>query len=260
MLVILSPAKSLDFDSPIPTDEFTEPLNIKHSKELMDILSKYSKKDLMKLMGISEKLADLNFERNQGWTKKHTLDNSRQAILAYDGDVYEGLQARALPLTKIKWAQSRVAILSGLYGVLRPLDLIQPHRLEMGTKIKNPAGADLYRYWSKVVTPLVINLVEQSSGSKVLVNLASDEYFKALDSTEIKDTGIKIVKCIFQELRGDIYKIISFNAKKARGLMTRFIIDNKVTKPEGMQGFDLEGYRFDAEVSDEVNFYFRRTL
>lgn len=259
MLVVLSPAKSLDFDSPLKTESFTEPMNLAKSKELMDILKKCSEKELMKLMGISEALAELNFERNQTWTKKHTLENSRQAILAYNGDVYEGLDARALPQGKLKWAQTRVAILSGLYGVLRPLDLIQPHRLEMGTKLKNAAGADLYKFWKESLTKQVCDLVHES-GSNVLVNLASDEYFKALDAKALEAAGIRIVKCIFQELRGDMYKIISFNAKKARGLMTRFIIDNKIVKPEGMQGFDIEGYAFDADASDEGNFYFRRSV
>ncbi|NYT76573.1 peroxide stress protein YaaA [Alcaligenaceae bacterium] len=259
MLVLLSPAKKLDYDSPVRTTLYTEPLFVKQASELIKVLKKKSAEDIAGLMKLSDALAQLNVERYAEWKPRFTQADSRQALLAFNGDVYEGLDAPSLSDAKLKWAQEHVAVLSGLYGVLRPLDLMRPYRLEMGTRLETGSGTNLYQFWgSKIADYLNERLAETPDGKKgkgVVVNLASEEYFKAVD---LKTLNARVVQCVFQDYKNDAWKIISFHAKRARGLMARFIIEHKLTKPEKMADFDVEGYAFAQEVSTPDRLVFRR--
>lgn len=254
MLLLLSPAKKLDYDSPLGTNLHTEPLFVDEAKGLIDVLRQKSKADVAKLMSLSESLAQLNVERYEQWTPTFTQQNARPAVLAFNGDVYEGLDAASLSEAQLNWAQDHVAILSGLYGVLRPLDLMQPYRLEMGTKLANPAGKNLYDYWKETIAPY---LNERLSRDKqpVVVNLASEEYFKSVDLSVL---NARVIQCVFQDEKAGSYKIISFYAKRARGLMARYVIENRIDTPEKLTGFNLGGYAFAPEVSTEDKLVFRR--
>ena len=230
MKILLSPAKSLDFESPLPTRKFSVPESPERSGELIELLAKKSPDQISKLMGLSDKLARLNWERYQDWSTEVDTNNGRPALLAFTGDVYQGMDVGRFSERDFTHAQKKIRILSGLHGMLRPLDLIQPYRLEMGTKLPNSEGRDLYAFWRAEVTNR-LNEELANSKPKLLVNLASNEYFGAVNTAEI---GAPIVTPVFKDLKGDKYKIISFYAKKARGQMARFIIENELNEPDAM--------------------------
>lgn len=254
MLFLLSPAKKLDYDSPLATSLHSDPLFIDESATLIEVLKTKSADEIASLMSLSQSLADLNVERYQQWIPEFSLHNARPAVLAFNGDVYEGLQAGDLSDNDLQWAQEHVAILSGLYGVLRPLDLMQPYRLEMGTRLENPKGKNLYEYWKDVVSPYLNSRLSKEN-DPVIVNLASDEYFKAVD---LKTLKARVIQCVFQDQKAGQWKIISFYAKRARGLMARYAIKNSVTKPEQLQKFDSEGYVYAPDMSSQDKLVFRR--
>jgi cytoplasmic iron level regulating protein YaaA (DUF328/UPF0246 family) len=254
MLIVLSPAKSLDYDNPPTTDKHTLPIFINESAKLVADLKKLSLQEVAELMDLSDKLAALNVARFGEWSKKFTAKNSKQAILAFNGDVYEGLDAISLNSKALDYTQEHVRVLSGLYGVLKPLDLMQPYRLEMGTSFKNAVGKDLYAFWGDKITLALKEELEKQK-SKTLINLASDEYFKSVKADKL---GSPIVAPVFQDEKAGKYKIVSFYAKRARGLMTRFIIDNKSDKAADLKDFDYEGYKFAPKESTDAKPVFRR--
>ncbi len=254
MLIVLSPAKSLDYDTPPTTDKHTLPIFINESAKLVADLKKLSLQEVAELMDLSDKLAALNVARFGEWSKKFTAKNSKQAILAFNGDVYEGLDAASLSAKALDYTQDHVRVLSGLYGVLKPLDLMQPYRLEMGTAFKNTVGKDLYAFWGDKITLALKEELEKQK-SKTLINLASDEYFKSVKADKL---GFPIVAPVFQDEKAGKYKIVSFYAKRARGLMTRFIIDNKIDKAADLKDFDYEGYKFAPKESTDAKPVFRR--
>lgn len=252
MLIVLSPAKSLNFEPQNHVSEFTLPVFQEDTEKLVKTLKKISTKGLADLMSISPTLANLNFERYQNWDP--SPEKSKQAILAFDGDVYDGLSANTLSKEILTESQQRIRILSGIYGVLRPLDLIQPHRLEMGTKLKTGRKNDLYAFWKEKIVKEVNRAIDQS-GSHVLVNLASNEYFKSIDQKKLK---AKIITAEFRDLKNGKYAMVSFYAKKARGMMTRFILENNIYDQEEMKAFDLGGYHFSPQMSTVDRFVFTR--
>ncbi len=254
MLTLLSPAKTLDFESPPITDKATQPVFLEQSADLIDVLKQYSPDELGKLMKLSPKLAELNTDRFQQWSIPFTKDNAKAAVLAFKGDVYTGLDAESLTPENLEFAQQHVRILSGLYGVLKPLDLIQAYRLEMGTKLNNPKGKNLYEYWGDTLTHALNQEVEKS-GSNIIVNLASNEYFSAVNT---KLLTVELVTPVFKDEKNGQYKIISFYAKKARGLMTRWILENKLNSAEALIDFDVAGYRLSEEESKKNNPVFKR--
>ena len=254
MLFLLSPAKRLDFDSALPTSLHTQPLFTKQSAQLIKTLRKRSANEIAELMTLSPALATLNADRYRSWKPTFTQDNSRPAIFAFNGDVYEGLQAATLAERDLQWAQDHLVILSGLYGALRPLDLIQPYRLEMGTRLENPRGNTLYAFWWGTISPY-LNERLQADKAPIVVNLASEEYFKAVAPATLK---ARVVQCVFQDGKAGVYKVVSFHAKRARGLMARFAIERRITKPEGLMKFDAEGYGYAPEVSTNGKLVFRR--
>ncbi|WP_433924568.1 peroxide stress protein YaaA [Vreelandella sp. 21] len=254
MLSVISPAKTLDFETPSTTDKVTQPDFLDHSKPLIEILRDYSPQQLSDLMGISDKLAGLNAARFADWQPPFTLDNAKPAVQAFQGDVYTGLEANTFSDDDNLFAQHHLRILSGLYGLLRPLDLIQAYRLEMGTKLPNDAGKDLYAYWKPTLTQALNSAIEES-GSNVLVNLASNEYFKAIDT---KKLGARIITPVFKDEKNGSFKIISFYAKKARGLMSAWIIQQQINDPEQLTAFDVAGYRFDPAASQGDTLVFTR--
>ena len=254
MLIVLSPAKSLDYETPPTTDKYTLPVFLSESAQLIKDLKKLSLQDVAQLMSLSDKLAALNVARFAEWSKTFTNENSKQAILAFNGDVYEGLDAKSLNKKALDYAQEHVRVLSGLYGVLKPLDLMQPYRLEMGTVFKNAVGKDLYAFWGSKIAKELKTALDQHK-SKVLINLASDEYFK---SVKLPDLAHPVIAPVFQDEKDGKYKIISFYAKRARGLMTRFILDNKIDRVEDLNDFNLEGYRYAAKESEAHKPVFRR--
>ncbi len=254
MLILISPAKSLDFETKSITKKFTMPDFLEKSEKLMFELQNYSANDISKLMNVSSEIGELNFQRNLVWQKEFTPKNAKQALLAFTGEVYRGINALSLTSNELSQSQNYLRILSGLYGLLRPLDLIQAYRLEMGTKLPNSLGKDLYQFWGTTITEK-INETLQELNKKTLVNLASNEYFKVVSPKLIK---ARIVTPIFKEEKDGQYKTIAIFAKKARGLMTRFIIQNKLKKPEDLKAFDLAGYSFSHEMSNEKEFVFVR--
>ena len=256
MLFLLSPAKSLDFETPPGQVPHTEPLFVKQSSELIQVLKSQSPQAIASLMGLSDALAQLNVARYQAWKPKFTEKNSKQAVLAFNGDVYEGLDAKTLQAKDLAWAQDHVAILSGLYGVLRPLDWMQPYRLEMGTALKTPKGKSLYQFWGQHIAEY-LNQSLASQKEPVIVNLASQEYFKAVDR---KTLNARVVECVFEDYKGGKYKIISFFAKRARGLMARYAIEQRANKIEELKGFNLEGYAYDPQASGVDRQVFRRKV
>lgn len=253
MLIVLSPAKSLDYETPVTCETATQPLFVEQAAVLVDILRKKSPSDLATLMSISDKLSVLNAVRYQEWSKVFHAGNARQAVLAFNGDVYDGLSASTLSPEDLAFAQRHLRILSGLYGVLRPLDLMQPYRLEMGTKLPNPMGKDLYAYWKPVVAS-TLN-ADLHSDRPVLVNLASDEYFKSVDLKVLKG---RVVQPVFQDFKSGQYKVISFFAKKARGLMARYIIEHRLSEVDDLKSFSAGGYRFEPSGSTDSVWLFRR--
>ncbi|MFT5562151.1 MAG: cytoplasmic iron level regulating protein YaaA (DUF328/UPF0246 family) [Candidatus Azotimanducaceae bacterium] len=254
MLTVISPAKTLDFESKPQTRKASQPQFLEHSAELIETMRTQSPKNLSKLMGISPKLAELNAERFQSWQMPFTPENAKQAILAFRGDVYIGLAAEEFGERDFNFAQKNLRILSGLYGLLKPLDLIQAYRLEMGTKIKNPGGNDLYDYWKSTVTE-AMNAELSAHRNKTLINLASLEYFKAVKPDLLPGN---VITPVFKDYKSGAYKILSFFAKKARGSMASFIIKNRIGKPEDIKAFDIDGYRFNDDLSTEDNWVFTR--
>ncbi len=255
MLLLLSPAKSLDYDTPLGAQPHTAPLFVKDSKVLIDVLRQQSPQQIAELMDLSDKLSALNVARYLAWSSRATEKNARQAALAFDGDVYGGLDARSLASDELAWAQDHLCILSGLYGVLRPLDLMQPYRLEMGTPLANPVGRNLYAFWGSRISDY-LNTRLRSDASPVVINLASNEYFKAVDTRALK---AQVVECVFQENKGGAYKIVSFFAKRARGLMARYATVNQLSHIDQLKDFDAEGYGFDAKASTPAKLVFRRS-
>lgn len=254
MLIVVSPAKTLDFESDLPTEEFTQPAHLKQSRLLIKRLKDFSSLDLSELMHISSKIADLNFERNNQWKTPFTPQNARQAMFAFKGDVYSGLDAYTMTEHNIAYAQQHFRMLSGLYGLLRPLDLMQPYRLEMGTKLHTSAGKNLYQFWDMQITD-AINKQLKAINSDTLINLASNEYFKAVKSKNIKG---QVITPVFKDYKNGEYKMIGFFAKKARGLMSRYIIDHEINDVEQIKLFDSEGYQFKQALSEGNKWVFTR--
>ena len=254
MLALISPAKTLDYESVLPTDAHTLPRLLKHSQELINVSRHLSATEIANLMSVSEKIANLNVERFNDWQPEFNFSNARQALFAFKGDVYTGLDAYALNDQHIAYAQQHLRMLSGLYGLLRPLDLMMPYRLEMGTKLKNPRGQHLYDFWDNIITDL-INQDLAEVHSDLLVNLASDEYYKSVKPGKIK---AEIIKPVFLDQKNGKYKVISFYAKKARGLMARFIIENQAKRAEDLKSFNMDGYYFDADSSLKGELVFKR--
>lgn len=254
MITVISPAKTLDFETRAVTDKTSSPEHLKRSKELVEIMREKSPKELSKLMGISPKLAELNVERFQNWKPPFNTNNAKQAILAFKGDVYMGLDAESFSQRDFNFAQKNLRILSGLYGLLRPLDLIQPYRLEMGTKLSNKRGKDLYQFWNDELSRA---LADELAGhrNKTLINLASNEYFKALDPASLPGN---LITPVFKDYNKGTYKVLAFFAKKARGQMAAFIVKNRINKPQDLKHFDVDGYRFNENFSTEDQWVFTR--
>jgi uncharacterized protein len=256
MLFLLSPAKSLDYASPATTKAHSVPLFADRAEVLIGLLREKSPPQIAELMHLSDALATLNVARYGAWSPRFTARNSKQAVLAFNGDVYDGLDARSLGAKDLAWAQDHVVILSGLYGVLRPLDRMQPYRLEMGTRLANPQGKDLYAYWgARIAQHLNERLAD--SRSPVVVNLASEEYFKAVD---LKTLSARVVQCVFEDWKDGRYKIISFFAKRARGLMARHAVLKRVRTVKALQAFAEDGYALATEVSTPYRLVFRRRV
>lgn len=254
MLILISPAKTLDYQSPLATHRFTQPALLEYSQQLIEQARKLSAPQIATLMGISDKLASLNATRFHEWQPDFTPDNARQAILAFKGDVYTGLQAETFTEADFEFAQQHLRMLSGLYGVLRPLDLMQPYRLEMGIRFATSAGKDLYQFWGDTITD-TLNSVLDAGQDDVVINLASDEYFKAVKT---KKLHAPVIKPVFLDEKNGKFKVISFYAKKARGLMSRYIIQQRLTRPEQLSAFNAEGYTFDSAVSTDQELVFKR--
>ena len=253
MLFVISPAKNLDFETPAVTQTASQPRYLDQSKVLIEQLQKFSIQEIATLMKLSDKLAGLNLGRFQTWSLPFNANNAKPAILAFNGDVYTGLDAVTLDEAGFDFAQKHLRILSGLYGVLKPLDYIQPYRLEMGTKLANSKGKDLYEFWGGQIKESLES--EPALADKVLVNLASNEYFKAVNA---KQLNARIITPVFKDAKNGQYKIISFYAKKARGLMSRYIIDHQITEPEQIKAFDTDGYYFSDEQSSGGDWVFLR--
>ena len=256
MLFLLSPAKTLDYESPLPPVQASAPQFVAQSADLISTLKKKTPKQIAALMDLSAPLAQLNADRFKAWSPVFTPDNARPAVLAFNGDVYEGLDAKSLKPKDLQWAQNHLAILSGLYGVLKPLDLMQPYRLEMGTALKHGKAKSLYQFWgSQLAQHLNAQLAKEKD--PVIVNLASQEYFKAVDRQVLQ---ARVIECVFQDHKNGQYKIISFFAKRARGLMARFAIQHQLKTPQALQNFNLEGYALAPSVSSDDTLVFRRHL
>lgn len=265
MLFVLSPAKTLDFDTPVPAElPCTEPPFLTQAAQLIEVLRGKSPQEIASLMGLSDKLAALNVARYQAWQPQCMPSQARQALLAFNGDVYEGLQARTLDTADLAWAQQHLVILSGLYGVLRPLDGMQPYRLEMSTPLATAAGANLYQFWGSRIADYLNEALEAQEQApspspgheaRIVVNLASQEYFKAVDRKALR---ARVIDCVFEDFKGGSYKIISFYAKRARGLMARWAIMQRITTPAGLESFALEGYAFAPAASQPDRLVFRR--
>ncbi|MGO1462690.1 MAG: peroxide stress protein YaaA [Marinobacter sp.] len=253
MLMVISPAKTLDYESPLATETFTQPDFLDDACELIDQLKELEPHQVSNLMRISDKLGQLNADRFQSWHTPFSPENARQAVLAFKGDVYTGLDAESFSEQDFTFAQKHLRMLSGLYGILKPLDLMQPYRLEMGTKFENTRGKDLYAFWGQRLTRQINSQLEKDDGT--LVNLASNEYFKSLKK---KDLEGRLITPQFKDWKNGEYKIISFYAKKARGLMCRYAILNRITDANDLKGFSLDGYYFSEDQSDNNNWVFLR--
>ena len=253
MLMVISPAKTLDYESPLATDKVSQPDFLDHACELVDQLKELEPHQISNLMNISDKLGQLNAGRYRNWHTPFTPENARQALLAFKGDVYTGLNAESFSEQDFEFAQQHLRILSGLYGVLKPLDLMQPYRLEMGTRFENSRGKDLYTFWGSRITDELNRLL--ADDDSVLVNLASNEYFKSIRK---KDLEGRLITPQFKDWKNGQYKMISFYAKKARGQMCRFAIQNRITHADDLKGFNLEGYLFSEDQSDKNNWVFLR--
>ena len=254
MLAIISPAKTLDFETPSPEFAFSQPNLTAYSQLLIEICQKFSPAELASLMSISDKLASLNVARFAQWQLEHNLQNSKAALFAFKGDVYTGLAAETLTPEQVQYAQVHLRMLSGLYGLLKPLDLMQPYRLEMGTKLVNSKGKDLYAFWGNIITEGLQQAIDEQNDN-VLVNLASDEYFNAVKPQHLQ---AQIIKPIFLDEKNGKFKQISFYAKKARGMMVRFMLENQPSNVEQLKAFKYGGYWFDPDSSTETEFVFKR--
>ncbi|MGJ5643437.1 peroxide stress protein YaaA [Formosa sp. S-31] len=252
MKLVLSPAKSLDYESTLPTEASTEAVFLKEAERLNKVIKKKSAKSLSKLMHISDALGQLNYERNQDWSLPFTKDNARQAVYAFSGDVYRGLDAYSIPEDKLGTLQNSVRILSGLYGILKPFDLIQPYRLEMGTKLPVGTKKNLYEFWKKSI---VKALNEELEDGELFLNLASNEYFKAVD---VKALKVPVVTATFKEFKNGEYKIVMTYAKLARGYMARYVVDTNAQTIDDLKGFNYENYRYDEQLSTETELVFTR--
>ncbi len=254
MLMVISPARTLDFETPPTTERFTQPQYLDHSQELISQLRELAPAQIAELMHLSDKLAGLNAARFGSWTPAFTPENAKQALLAFKGDVYTGLQAETLSEDQLDYAQKHLRTLSGLYGLLRPLDLMQPYRLEMGTRLANARGKDLYAFWGTRISEW-LNEALADQGDDLLLNLASTEYFSAVKRSAL---NARIIDIEFKDLKNGQYKIISFYAKKARGMMSRFVIEERIDSPEALRAFDVQGYRYNAELSSSSKLVFLR--
>jgi cytoplasmic iron level regulating protein YaaA (DUF328/UPF0246 family) len=254
MLIVISPAKTLDFETPASSNQYSQPAYLDQSQLLIDELRTLAVQDVAQLMKLSDKLASLNVARYASWKTPFNADNAKQALLAFKGDVYTGLDAASLSGDELGFAQSKLRILSGLYGLLKPLDLMQPYRLEMGTKLNNKRGKDLYQFWGSSLTD-ALNQELTTSQTPVLVNLASNEYFRSVQPRQL---DARLITPVFKDWKNGQYKIISFYAKKARGLMARYIIQNRIQDPEQLRHFDLDGYRFAESMSQGDTWTFIR--
>lgn len=246
MKIVVSPAKSLDFESELPTDKFTQPVFLKEAETLNAVLAKKKPKALSKLMDISDNLAELNWERNQNFKVPFTKENARPAIYAFSGDVYQGLDAYSIPEQQLQNLQDKLRILSGQYGILKPLDLMQPYRLEMGTQLKIGRKKNLYEFWKKQLTA---HLNEELEDEELFVNLASNEYFGVVDKKALK---VPVITPVFKDWKNDKLKVISFFAKKARGSMVRYILDNNVETLEDIKAFNVDGYAYSEQFTENV--------
>jgi uncharacterized protein len=257
MYFLLSPAKSLDYDTPVAKDvPHTLPQFVPQSTELISLLKTQSPQQIAQLMDLSDALSALNVARYQAWSPKFTAKNSKQAMLAFNGDVYEGLNAASLSAADLAWAQQHVGMLSGLYGVLRPLDYMQPYRLEMGTTLRNAKGSNLYKFWGTQIADH-INTHLAADTAPVVVNLASQEYFKSVDRKALQ---ARVVECVFEEYKPAGYKVVSFFAKRARGLMARYAIEKRITTVKKLSAFDAEGYTYTEAASQPDRLVFRRKV
>ncbi|MGS2718414.1 peroxide stress protein YaaA [Eionea flava] len=254
MLLVISPAKKLDTDSPAHVTKSTQPVLLDDAEQLIRELKPLAPQDVSELMHISDKLGLLNYDRYQQWQRPFTKDNAKQAVLSFKGDVYVGLDAESLNPTELTFAQKHLAILSGLYGVLRPLDLMQAYRLEMGTRFANSRGKDLYTFWGDKIAAR-LNKQLQGHENQTIINLASNEYFKAVDKSTLK---ANIITPIFKDEKNGVYKIISFYAKKARGMMAAYAIKNQLEDPEALKGFDTAGYQYQPSQSSDTEWVFTR--
>ncbi len=254
MLFLLSPAKALDYETPPHIKTHTQPLFVPQASELIEVLREQSPQQIAELMDLSDQLSGLNVARYQAWRPKFTAQNAKQAVLAFDGDVYGGLDAKTLGEAELDWLQQHLCILSGLYGVLRPLDWMQPYRLEMGTRLVTPKGKNLYQFWGRQIAQY-LNERAQADKTPVVINLASEEYFKVVDRKALLP---RVVTCAFEERKGDQYKVVSFFAKRARGLMVRHAVQHRVTRVEQLKDFAQEGYRFVPAASEPDHLVFRR--
>ncbi len=252
MKIVISPAKSLNFEKELPTAQFTQPAFLKESRQVHKVLKQQSPKELSELMSISDKLADLNWQRNKEWKTPFTPENARPAVYTFDGDVYTGLDAYTIPVEKLEVLQDKLRILSGLYGILKPLDLMQAYRLEMGTKLPIGDKKNLYEFWK---TTLTHSLNKELKKEELFVNLASNEYFSAIDTKTLK---VPVITPDFKDYKDGKLKMISFFAKKARGMMVRYIIDTQAETIDDLKGFNYEGYQFDANLSKGNHLVFTR--
>ncbi len=254
MITVISPAKSLDFENPVSQTKTTKPRFLKQSEQLIEQLRELAPQDIASLMKLSDNLAQLNYDRFQQFTPPFTKKNARACVFAFRGDVYQGLDADSLSTEDLDFAQAHLRILSGLYGVLRPLDLMQPYRLEMGTKFANAAGKNLYEFWGTTLNKAIQKDLDKSN-AEALVNLASNEYFKAVKA---KSLSHPVVTPVFKDYKNGQYKIISFFAKKARGLMARYILQNRIEKVEDLKSFNLDGYKLSKKLSTDNEIVFTR--
>ncbi len=254
MLTVISPAKTLDFESPTVTDAFSQPAHLTQSRKLVRRLRQLSASDLSRLMQVSDDIADLNQQRFKKWKTPFKPDNSRQALFAFKGDVYIGLDAYSMTPENVEFAQDHLRILSGLYGVLRPLDLMQPYRLEMGTRLDTDQSKNLYQFWDGRITK-TLNQDLRQSGTKTLINLASNEYFKSIKPKLLK---AEVITPVFKDYHKDGYRVIGFFAKKARGMMARYLVDHQIDEPEALKDFNLGGYAFNAQLSAAHEWVFTR--
>ena len=254
MLVVISPAKTLDFETPYPSTKLTRPRMLDSSELLVNELRNYDSQNLQNLMGISEALGDLNVQRFKNWQRPFNKSNAKAALFAFQGDVYVGLDAEQFNDQALEFAQQRLRILSGLYGLLRPLDLIQPYRLEMGSRFPTPDAKDLYQCWGDTITNM-INKDLKAAKSQHLINLASNEYFNAIETSKLK---ANVITPVFKDYKNGKYKVLSFFAKKARGMLSAHIIKNQLKDPDDIRKARIDGYRFSANESDEKKWVFLR--